>query len=62
VHEVSSDVALAVVDVQLPPSMFTVGLGLLGGLLKNSKHPALSTEHTMAIASDVLVMARALLQ
>jgi hypothetical protein len=61
VHDVRRDVALAVVEAHCPPRKPTVGLGLLGGLLKKSKHPALNTEETRAIASNFLVMTASLL-
>jgi hypothetical protein len=61
VHDVRRDVALAVVDAHWPPRKLTDGLGALGGLLKNSKHPALNTEETRAIASNFLVMTAGLL-
>jgi hypothetical protein len=61
VHDPSSDVAVEVTDAHWPPSMFTVGFGFVGGLVKKSKHPALSTELMRAMANDVLVMRRALL-
>jgi hypothetical protein len=41
--------------------MLTVGVGLLGGLLRNSKQPAFSTEETRAIAHNRFVMTEELL-
>jgi hypothetical protein len=60
VHDARSDPALAVVDVHCPPRKFTVWLGLVGLLVRNSKQPALNTAETRAIASNFLVMTRAL--
>ncbi len=60
VHDVSSEVALAVVELHCPPRKLTVWVGLVGGFVRNSKQPALSTEDTRATAKNVLVMVEAL--
>jgi hypothetical protein len=61
VHAERSELALSVVDIHCPPSMLTVGVGLLGGFVRNSKHPAFSTDVRRAIAHNRLVMTEELL-
>jgi hypothetical protein len=60
VHDVRSVFALELVETHWPPRNSTVGVGLLGALVRNSKHPALSTENTSAIANTLFVMAAVL--
>jgi hypothetical protein len=56
VHDESSEPALLVVELHWPPRRFTVGVGFVFVLVNVSKHPALNTENTRAIAHNFLVM------